>query len=226
MFPTNGPRALSLARKLWLHKSPRQQRRNASSSSTSSQNAKWGGLGPLLSSAATCGAFSLLSDTLVQNIELKNAKDRAARGLSSRDEAMYDPARAGRMLGFGLLFYGPFQHFWYAMLDKQFNRKTYLPHFASKVALNQVVLGPIVVMGVFTWNLMFQRKLDQLGDKVKRDFVPSMLTAWKFWVPAASVNFWLIPLRKQVVFMSACSIAWTGYLSYASNSKPLKKVAP
>ena len=39
-----------------------------------------------------------------------------------------------------------------------------------------MVLGPIVVMGVFTWNLMFQRKLDQLGDKVRRDFVPSMLT--------------------------------------------------
>ena len=135
MFPSNGPRALSLVRKLWLHKSPRQfQRRNASSSSSnSSQNAKSGYFGPLLSSAVTCGAFSLLSDTLVQNIELKHSKDRA-RGSPGGDEATYDPARAGRMLGFGLLFYGPLQHFWYALLDKQFHRKTYLPHFASKVS--------------------------------------------------------------------------------------------
>lgn len=27
----------------------------------------------------------------------------------------------------------------------------------------------------------------------------------------------MIPLQKQVFFMSACSIVWTGYLSYASN---------
>ena len=45
-------------------------------------------------------------------------------------------------------------------------------------------------------------------------------SAWKFWIPAACANFWLVPLKKQVVFMSACSIVWTGYLSYASNLAP------
>ena len=128
MFPRDGPRALSLVRKLWLHKLPRrQQRRKASSSQSSGQvEPKAGGLGPVLSSAVTCGAFSLLSDTLVQGIELK-----APRGQS--DEVTYDPARAARMTGFGLLFYGPLQRFWYALLDRQFNRRTHLPHFASKV---------------------------------------------------------------------------------------------
>ena len=89
----------------------------------------------------------------------------------------------------------------------------------NQVALNQVVLGPVVLMSVFTWNFVLQRKLDQLSDKVRRDFVPSMLNGWKFWVPAACVNFYVVPLKRQVFFMSACSSAWTGYLSYASQAR-------
>lgn len=220
MFPNGTPRALSLTRRLWLHKAPRQQgKRHASTSSSSGSSSAVipGGWGSLLNSAFACGGFSLISDTLVQSIELQSSKKERGEHKDSSDAKKYEPDRAARMLGFGLLFYGPLQHFWYALLDKQFNRKTYLPHFASKVVLNQIVLGPIVVMSVFAWNLALQNKLDQLNDKVKRDYVPSIINGWKFWVPAASVNFWLVPLKRQVVFMSACSIVWTGYLSYASN---------
>ena len=228
MFPKDGSsRMRALARKLWLHRIPYKNTgtRNVCSSSVN-QNSQFKpgsgnagkGLGPLLASAGTCGVFSLVSDTIVQSIELQ-ASRKKAKGVPGIDCCTYDPLRSGRMLSFGLLFYGPLQHFWYALLDKQFSRRSYLPHFASKVALNQVVLGPVVLMSVFAWNLAFQHKLDELGEKAKRDFVPSMLNGWKFWVPAACVNFWLIPLKRQVLFMSACSIGWTGYLSYASNLK-------
>jgi hypothetical protein len=35
-------------------------------------------------------------------------------------------------------------------------------------------------------------------------------------VPAASVNFYCVPLDKQVLYMSCCGVLWTAYLSYAS----------
>ena len=37
-------------------------------------------------------------------------------------------------------------------------------------------------------------------------------------MPAASINFWLVPLKRQVLYMSVCSILWTAYLSVASAS--------
>lgn len=40
---------------------------------------------------------------------------------------------------------------------------------------------------------------------------------WKFWIPAASINFYAVPLKYQVLYMSACGVLWTAYLSYASN---------
>ena len=40
--------------------------------------------------------------------------------------------RAARMGGYGFCFYGPYQHFWYGLLDKFFPTKS-LPHFGAKV---------------------------------------------------------------------------------------------
>ena len=163
------PRARALVRKLWnLRLQSVRRRSTATPSSNQNAQPRSGGVGPVLSSAITCGGFSLLSDTMVQGMELHSAK-------RLEHEKAYDPVRATRMFGFGFLFYGPLQHFWYALLDRRFHRRSYFPHFASKVALNQVVLGPIVVMSVFTWNLVLQRKAHQLGEKVKKDYLASVV---------------------------------------------------
>ncbi|QDZ21669.1 peroxisomal membrane protein Pmp22 [Chloropicon primus] len=218
-----GPQARALTRKLWLF---RNLNRSVRRKSTASESAtpKSGGLGAVLSSAVTVGACSLLSDTIVQNMELYSAR-REAENSGKVDQKSYDPLRALRMLGYGFLFYGPVQHWWYGVLDRRFNNRTYLPHVVSKVALNQLVLGPIIVLSVFTWNFVLQGKANELSVKVKRDFAPSLVNAWKMWIPVAFANFYLIPLKRQVLFMSGCSIVWTGYLSYASNVAQGHKVA-
>jgi protein Mpv17 len=43
-----------------------------------------------------------------------------------------------------------------------------------------------------------------------------LLAGWKFWVPAASLNFYAVPLKQQVLYMSCCGMLWTAYLSYIS----------
>jgi protein Mpv17 len=120
------------------------------------------------------------------------------------------------MGSFGLFFYGPYQHFWYRALDRTFPGRA-VKSFLSKVVLNQLALAPLVISGIFAWNLLFQNQLNQLPAKVKQDFIPTLFNGWKFWVPAASVNFVLIPLPQQVLYMSCCGVLWTGYLSYSSS---------
>jgi protein Mpv17 len=122
------------------------------------------------------------------------------------------------MGSFGLFFYGPYQHYWYQALDASFKART-IRNFVSKVALNQLVLAPVVIAGVFAWSLGFQGQLSAWPDKVNRDFIPTILTGWRFWIPAASVNFVLVPLQHQVLYMSCCGVIWTAILSSSSESK-------
>jgi hypothetical protein len=68
----------------------------------------------------------------------------------------------------------------------------------SQVALNQLCLAPVVITSTFSWNLCLQGQAEQLPRKLSRDLLPTMQNGWKFWVPAASVNFYFIPLQHQV----------------------------
>ncbi len=175
-----------------------------SSPSSSSSSSAPSQMNPVLKSALISGSLSLAGDLVAQL-------------LTGASPASYDAARAARMGSFGLVFYGPYQHYWYAALDRAFNAKT-TRNFATKVFLNQAVLAPVVISAVFAWTLGLQNKLDEFPAKCQRDFWKTMTTGWKFWVPAASINFYAVPLGSQVLYMSCCGVIWTAYLSYSSSS--------
>lgn len=67
----------------------------------------------------------------------------------------FDLVRLGRMGLWGFLFYGPYQHYWYRALDKQWPGRT-TANFAIKVGMNQLCLAPVVLLSVFAWNLTMQ----------------------------------------------------------------------
>ena len=97
------PQVRALVRKLWLYRpggrsSGRRVKTTSASSSSSAPSIESGGGGSslakaVLSSAATCGAFSLLSDTMVQTMEIRyRANQRSREGGAS-------PAPAKEMSG-------------------------------------------------------------------------------------------------------------------------------
>ena len=65
-------------------------------------------------------------------------------------------------------------------------------------------------------NCCYALQAHKIQDKLSQDLVPTMVNGWKFWVPAASVNFYAIPLQWQVLYMSGCGVLWTAYLSFVS----------
>lgn len=205
----------------------------------------------------------------------KGAAAASAASASAPAPPPYDACRTLRMAGFGLLFYGPYQYYWYSLLEHLMPART-VPNFAAKVAANQLFLAPVTLTVAFAWHLAFSSspspaaasssasssssaaassasgkggrgskkaaspsapsspssspppfalpslslpgRLAPLPDKLRADFVPALLTGWKFWVPAASVNFCAVPLRQQVLYMSCCGVLWTAYLSHASGN--------
>ncbi|CAL5224464.1 g7155 [Coccomyxa viridis] len=185
---------------------------NASRSASTSTSGTQAGLGnPWLKAAITTGTLSLAGDLLAQGL-IRRHQSRARATPQS-----FDAVRAARMGGYGFCFYGPYQHFWYGQLDKFFPTRS-LAHFGSKVLLNQVALGPVILSSVLLWNFALTRQLEKLPNKMQRDFVPTLINGWKFWVPASVVNFWVVPLQYRVLWMSTCGLFWAGYLSYTSNA--------
>lgn len=53
----------------------------------------------------------------------------------------YYLARTARMTSFGLLLYGPAQHYWYRLLDRRFAAKS-VSNFCCKVTSPSHSLGP------------------------------------------------------------------------------------
>lgn len=157
----------------------------------------------------TTGGLNLASDVLTQSITRKG------------DDA-FDPARTLRMVSHGLFFYGPLQLFWYRWLEQMWPGRALQP-FLIKLTLNQIILGPIIISTLFAWNFWLQGKGGEIWGKLQADFVKTLLGGWVFWVPAAAVNFTLIPVHFRVLYMSACGMLWAGFLSYVSEKKSKKE---
>jgi protein Mpv17 len=179
---------------------------------------------------------SALADDVAGVAKKKNhAKNHAKKEANATKDStattttQYDYQRTGRQSLFNFVFYGPLQHHWYIFLAKRFPTvpasfaKANLAPFATKVFLNQAVLGPVVVASFFAWSQAFTTgfTLDKWSEKVARDSIPTLKKGWAFWVPASAINFSFVPVHKQVLYMSCCSIVWNCILSQAGNKDPV-----
>ncbi|KAG1674397.1 hypothetical protein FOA52_012924 [Chlamydomonas sp. UWO 241] len=126
----------------------------------------------------------------------------------------YDPVRTLRLAGFGT-WWGVMQWYWYNLLDHVQPSKSAVA-IAKKVAANQLCLAPIGCFSVFAWMLWFAGRINELPAKLERDFLPTLVSCWAFWVPVASLNFRLVPLASQVGFMNSAGVLWNCYLSLAA----------
>ncbi|GBG79746.1 hypothetical protein CBR_g30010 [Chara braunii] len=167
----------------------------------------------------TAGGLALAGDSIAQFVE-KRRKRAAMRPCCRKKVNMweYDLSRMARMTSYGFLLYGPGSYWWYRFLDRVLPEQT-VRNVAAKVVLNQVVLGPCVLLVVFAWNYAWMGRAKEIPKKYKDDFGHALVAGWKFWIPASVVNFKAVPLNGRVAFMSACAVFWNFYLSLVV-SKP------
>ncbi|KAF8072452.1 SYM1 [Scenedesmus sp. PABB004] len=190
----------------------RLRRRAASGDALSNKGSYWErvqGLQGPLKAGLISGSLSAAGDLLAQFLTAHFAQSGGAAAPA------YDAARTARMAGFGAAFYGPYQFYWYNLLDWLMPLRS-TPNFLAKVTANQLLLAPVTLAVVFAWNLGLTGQGAAVPAKIQNDLVPAMVNGWKFWVPAASLNFCAVPLRHQVLYMSCCGMLWTAYLSYIS----------
>jgi hypothetical protein len=66
---------------------------------------------------------------------------------------------------------------------------------------------------------------NEIPAKISNDLLPTMKNGWKFWIPAASLNFYAIPLEYQVLGQASIN-AQADTATMVSVSDPLACACP
>ncbi|KAF7306725.1 hypothetical protein MIND_00464200 [Mycena indigotica] len=160
----------------------------------------------------TGGALNALGDIVAQlnhNVKTRNTHDKHEN---------WDPVRTARFFIFGASI-SPFLGRWNAFLERKFplraaGAKLSLNALSKRVACDQIIMAPIgLVAFISTMGVLEGRSREQITQKFKDMFVPTLRTNWTVWPALQTLNFTLVPLPLRVPFQSTCGVFWTLYLS-------------
>ncbi|XP_070195464.1 mpv17-like protein 2 [Littorina saxatilis] len=153
------------------------------------------------------GGLLSLGDCFSQNLQ----NYHQIKSTGQRRE--YDYARTGRMFILGMVL-GPFGHFFYASLDK-FIQGSSVSHVLRKIAADQLIGSPLFYSGFLIGGGALEGKsMRQCKVELKEKFSTIYMADCCLWPPAQFINFYFLPPRFRLIYISALSLVWNTYLSY------------
>ncbi|XP_025110402.1 mpv17-like protein 2 [Pomacea canaliculata] len=160
-----------------------------------------------VTNVVSCGGLLFLGDGIVQTIEKTHARK------TKEDIVPHDFQRSGRMFIIGLML-GPFNHFWYKMLDK-YIIGTGIKMVTKKIAADQAVAGPFFCTTfLIASGLLEGKPLKECFAEWKAKFITIYIADWCVWPPAQMINFYFLPTEFRVVYVSMVTLCWNSFLSY------------
>lgn len=125
----------------------------------------------------------------------------------------HDWPRTLRMGTAGLLF-GPFDHYWYTLLDKRLPGR-HAAVIAKKLSLDLFVYGPIGVAAFFLLLCMLEGKSwKEAVAETKQKFAATYELDLLLWPAAQIINFRYVPASLRVIFQNVIDLVWSMILSY------------
>ena len=85
----------------------------------------------------------------------------------------------------------------------------------KKITFDQLVLAPTCFFFFYLFaNKLEGRNMKETREQIEAKFWPTMYANWKVWPFVNFVNFYLIPMRYQVLWNSFFSMFFNAYLSF------------
>ncbi|KAI9124322.1 hypothetical protein K1719_005622 [Acacia pycnantha] len=159
---------------------------------------------PILTKSVTSGLIYTAADLSSQTISLPSSEP-------------FDFVRTLRMAGYGMIVLGPTLHFWFNFVSNLFPRRDLLSTL-KKMAMGQVIYGPIMTVVFFSLNAFLQGENNtEIVTRLKRDVVPTMLNGAMYWPLCDFITFRFIPVHLQPLVSNSFSYVWTIYMTYMAN---------
>ncbi|XP_064596870.1 protein Mpv17-like isoform X2 [Liolophura sinensis] len=131
--------------------------------------------------------------------------------VEKKDSSNYDYKRSIRFFLFGQIIAGPLLRGWYLTLDKLYKgnskRATLL-----KVLTDQTVFAPsFLTFFIGTMAVMRKEPVEEVKRKIKRDFMPVLITNYKIWPAVQLVNFYFVPFQHRILVVNVVALGWNIY---------------
>jgi len=111
----------------------------------------------------------------------------------------------------------PLSHFKFLFLDVLFGGVKGKLNIYGKLAIDQIVFGPIFTIVFYALLAIFDGQPGKMGQLIKQNLWPTQLTSWKVWPIASWVNFNFIPPELRVLFVNLVGFFWVIILSSIAN---------
>jgi len=132
--------------------------------------------------------------------------------------------RTGRFFVIGLAWDGPLLSWWYRALSRMIPVAS-KSATVLKVALDQGVFIPGMLASFLVLNAALKgMDSEDISTILKRDYFHLLLANYQLWPLAMTFNFYLMPVKHQVLFTNSVSLAWNTYLSWRANQELLKSL--
>ncbi|KAK9803230.1 hypothetical protein WJX73_007509 [Symbiochloris irregularis] len=124
---------------------------------------------------------------------------------------------------FGAALIGPAGHAWYQALDRvvggRFTRGT-MTFIVAKVAADELTFGPLHVASFFSFMTLAQGgTLQDVREKLRRDFVSAYVAELAVWPAFQAVNFSKVPVRHQLLMVNLASLADATFLCWVKSQE-------
>ena len=123
--------------------------------------------------------------------------DCAAQLLETRDsDKQFDSLRASRWAFFGLVLQGPWNHFFYLLLDGALppTPDPFTVTTLEKVGIDQFVQAPIFTMIILIFFAVVEGKgLDFAKNQIRNDLGGILVKNWAVFLPATAINIGYCP---------------------------------
>jgi protein Mpv17 len=163
---------------------------------------------PILTKSLTASCVFTLSDYVAQRLEARGNKKTLLSGTR---------LVAGALIG--LLYFGPASHYWYETIFRLLPGTSFVSTL-QKAALGQLLFGPAFTCIFFASGLIQSRRFTMATwvAKIRSDLPRAWLAGAGYWPLVDLVSYSLVPQQWIPLFINACSLVWTIYLSLLSNN--------
>eukprot|EP01025_Chloroclados_australasicus_P030084 TRINITY_DN3013_c0_g1_i2.p2 TRINITY_DN3013_c0_g1~~TRINITY_DN3013_c0_g1_i2.p2 ORF type:complete len:235 (-),score=17.60 TRINITY_DN3013_c0_g1_i2:978-1682(-) len=120
---------------------------------------------------------------------------------------------------YGAVFIGPFGHYWYDYLDRGVRRIFFPKTFAfvaTKIVADLAIFDALHILLFFT--LLTRTEggdWQAVKRKLQRDYFPTFGAELSIWVPIHSINFSIVPVKHQLLFVNLMSILDNTFVCWA-----------
>lgn len=168
---------------------------------------------PYIAEGSRAAAIMATGDILAQTV------------VEKKDLKEIDFARTIKYSSLGLLFVGPILKYWYGLLDRSITiKQSRLQRTVKKMVVDQSIMAPALNLSIMALvGLINEESSNTIKERIKVQYPDIMKNNYMLWPAVQMVNFSIVPVKYQVVFVQLIAVVWNCFVSQMLNDKSAVK---